>query len=303
MVCCILALLLLTGFHAQLQAQVRGQAVVFPKDKTAIDMTVEELQQYYPLELRHLELSRNQDELDLLLKKIGERVQAFFQDFSNTSSNEYVLLQRLGYSGRVEQWDSRNFSYLTLYHPNEDKPILEEYRTDKKNRPIGQDAVTDYLVTSGYACLSLYFHPIYHQASGFRYLGRQTTGSLAHVIAFAQKLEKGGFQINFMDTNTGKTVRLPVQGIAWVDPNTYQILRLYVNLLGAGNQSDLTEQTTDVQFSEVRFEGIQKQFWMPREVVVTTIIADTIFRNYHRYSDYKLFAVESDSKIDKLKPR
>jgi hypothetical protein len=109
--------------------------------------------------------------------------------------------------------------------------------------------------------------------------------------------------IAYTDTNTGESVRLPVQGIAWVDPNTYQILRLRINLQAGGNQSPMTEQITDIQFSEARFSGIQKQLWMPREVVVTTTIANYIFRNYHRYSDYKLFATSSDFSIEKPNPR
>jgi hypothetical protein len=295
--------LLFTGSHIHLHAQVSQQMPAFPKDKTVIDMTAEELLRYYPSELRRVDFSSSQAQLNSLLAKAGERVQAFFRDFSDTSSREFVLLQMLSYNGGVERQNSRDFSYLTIYHPNGTKPLLEEYRTDKKNRPITQDAIAGFYITAGYACLSLNFHPSYQQGLRFRYLGRQNSDARAHIIAFAQKLDTKDLLIEFTNAGSGNVVRVPVQGIAWVDPNTYQILQLRINLLAAGNQSSLTEQTTDIKFSEVRFSETQKQLWLPHEVIVTTQISNRTFRNLHRYSDYKLFAVNSDSKIEKPKPR
>jgi hypothetical protein len=299
----IISALLLTSFHSHLQAQVSRQMPAFPKDKTVIDMTVEELLHYYPSALRHVNFSSNQGQLNSLLAKTGERVQAFFRDFSDTSSQEFVLLQMLGYNGGIERQNSRDFSYLTIYHPDGTKPSLEEYRTDKRNRPINQDAIAGFYITSGYACLSLNFHPSYQQGLRFRYLGQQTSDSHAHIIAFAQKLDTKDLLIEFIGIGSANVVRVPVQGIAWVDPNTYQILQLRVNLVAAGNKSSLTEQTTDIKFGAVRFSETEKQLWLPHEVIVTTQISNRTFRNLHRYSGYKLFAVNSDSKIEKPKPR
>jgi hypothetical protein len=298
-----MAFVLFAGLCVPLRAQAGAQMPSLPKDKTVIEMTAGELLRYYGSDLRHLEFSPNQDELDSHLARIGERVQAFFRDFSDTSSKEYVLLQKLRYDGTIDHLDNREFSYLIIYHPSETAPFLEEYRTDKKNNAVDQDAMRGFFITSGYACISLNFHPAYQQTSRFRYLGRQASDSRTYVIAFAQKLEKGGLRIVFTDIDSRTIVRLPVQGIAWVDQETYQIRRLRVNLLAAGNQSSLKEQSTDIRFSDTRFENASKRLWLPQEVIVTTTIAGGVFRNYHRYSDYRLFAVASDYKIDKPKPR
>jgi hypothetical protein len=299
----LLSSLLFMGSHRLLQAQVSRQMPSIPKDKTVIEMTTEELQRCYPTELRRVAFSPNQDKLDSLLAKIGERVQAFFRDFSDTSSREFVLLQRLNYNGGIEKQSSSEFNYLTVYHPNGTKPSLEEYRTDKKYKAVSQDAVTGFYITAGYACISLNFHPSYQKGLRFRHVGQQTADSRAHIIAFAQKLDTKDLLIEFRDAGSRNAARVPLQGIALVDPGTFQILQLRVNLLAAGNQSSLAEQTTDIKFSEVRFSETQKQLWLPNEVIVTTQISNRTFRNLHRYSDYKLFAVNSDSKIEKPKPR
>lgn len=309
------------SFHAffagiQLPGQVSEQSAVFPKDKTAVDMTREELLQCYSSELRNLRFSRDQSETDTILAKVGERVQEFFQDFSNTSSKENVVLQILNYNGGIASSRIQEFRYLTLYHPQENRPLLEEYRTDSRNRPINSDVIAGFFMTSGYACFSLNFHPVYREASKFRYLGRQTSNPGSHIIAFAQKPEAGGLPVVYLDADTGRAFRLPVQGLAWIAPDTYQILRLRIDLVPSENKSAIREQTTDVQFSEVQFDESSKKLWLPREVIVTTKIEmrqQTIgnprmaptrsFRNIHRYSDYKLFEVASDYKIDQPKSR
>jgi hypothetical protein len=159
------------------------------------------------------------------------------------------------------------------------------------------------MVSSGYLGFSLIFHPKYQSELRFRYLGQLTGGSRSHIIAFAQKPEMRELTIAYTDTTSGTVVQLPVQGIAWIDPNTYQIGRMKISLQPALNQSSLTEQTTDIQFGEAHFKAVEKHLWLPREVVVITVAANYVFRNYHRYSDFKLFAVDSDYKIDKPKPR
>ena len=65
----------------------------------------------------------------------------------------------------------------------------------------------------------------------------------------------------------------------------------------------MTEQSTGIKLGEVRFGDAQKQLWLPREVVVNTLISGVGFRNQHRYTDYKLFDVTSDFTIDQPKPR
>jgi hypothetical protein len=282
---------------AQAQAEARRGIIVFPKDKTVVDMTIEELHHYYSSELRRLEYSPSQDELNGLLEKIGGRVRSYFQDFSNTSSKEYVLLHDVGNDRRI----NRTFNYLISYLPNGDKPLLLEYRTDNKNHAIDQKATKGYFITSGYVGFSLNFHPSYQQASRFRYLGMQASDPRAHIVAFAQKADVKNLQIEYMDIITGKSEHLPVQGLVWVDPDTYQILRLRINLLNGANKSYMTEQSTDIKFSEVLFEDKQRKSWLPREVVVATKLGGLLFRSQHRYTGYKSFDVTSDFKLERPK--
>ncbi len=64
-------------------------------------------------------------------------------------------------------------------------------------------------------------------------------------------------------------------------------------LHGASVQIDFSRQTTDVHFAEVQFTESRLKPWLPREVAVTVAWEGRTFRNLHRYSDFKLFNVET----------
>lgn len=297
---CISGLLPISGSPAQLPRLMERRRIIPAKHKLIMTMTADELRESFPSVVGDLVISPSQDELAGLLKKTGERVKAFFGALSNTSSKEYVLLQKMAYNGGIENSTSMNYYYLIVHHPSEDKPLIQEYRTDKKNRPVAPDAINGFFMTSGYACLSLHFHPSRRQDVSFRYLGKQKSGLRARIIAFAERLDTGNYLVNYTDAKTGKSTRLPVQGFAWIDPNTFQILRLRTYLQNSGDDVHLAEQITDVTFSEVNLSATRK-LWLPHEVLVTTVYGGRTYRNLHRYSDYKFFAVNSDFKIDQPK--
>jgi len=257
------------------------------------------LLRYHPEELSDLEFDPIQSGLDSLLKNVGSRVETFFRDLSNTSSREQVLLQSLTPTGRVQR-SKREFYYLIL--PGETGLQWKEDRTDKKGRSVSQDqeirALRGFCISSGYAHLCLYLHPTYQAGSRFRYLGRRISEPRAHVIAFAQRPDAGDYLTSYSDLSLSITVPFLVQGFLWINPDNYQILRMRTNMLSPN--MFLREQTTDISYTEIRFDGVPQPFWLPRQVAVSwELPGGMIFRNEHLYSDYRLFAVESDYKISK----
>jgi len=278
-------------------AQDRREGSASVKVTATVDMTIEELRLNYRAELIDLEYNPSQERLDSLMREVGERVEAFFRDFSNTSSKERVRMQRLT-NNRIEV-DSRTqeFEYLILPHSGNKGVSFEEVRTDTKGRPVNPTKTAGFMISSGYAGLCLYFHPGHHFGSRFRYLGQNTSEPRAHVIAFAQKPEVGDYLAGISGTNPWESASLLVQGIVWIDPRSFQIVRMRTELLIPPSQSGLIEQSTDIHFSEVRFAAGRLPLVLPREVTVFWRFAGQSYRNRHRYSDYKVFTVESYDKI------
>jgi hypothetical protein len=153
------------------------------------------------------------------------------------------------------------------------------------------------LVTEGFVATPLDFHPSYQPDSMFRYLGQEVIEKHStYVVVFVQKpssQQRAGFAIS--DT---KAVAVLTQGLAWIDTATNQIIRMWTALLTPVPEIKLESQTTLIKFGEVHFQGTASALWLPREVEVETKFSDVYFRNFHFYSQFKLFSVNTQTRQD-----
>jgi hypothetical protein len=146
----------------------------------------------------------------------------------------------------------------------------------------------------------LIFHPAYQSGSNFRLLGHQKVqGRNAYVIAFAQYPARSRIYGIFQDGKSVKTMFK--QGLAWIDSENYQIIRIASDLLKPLSQIKLEKMTTEINFSEVSFHQVGRRFWLPNQVTVTLDWNGKVLRNKHEYSEFMLFNVDSTEKLGGLK--
>jgi hypothetical protein len=263
--------------------------------KLVVDMSVEELRRYYRSECTNLAFDSNQGELSSMLKSAGAKVEAFFRDLSNTSSKEQVLLQNVSpnRNGKPQPSSLEEFYYLILpASPKANIPWQEE-RVDKKGRPVDLNKLSYFNMSSGFAFHCIYLHPQHQAGSRFRYLGRENHSGFL-VIAFAQKPEAEDYLIEYVDGSI--SIRYLVQGFIWLHPDNHQIVRMETSMIAPAEP--LQRQSTKVEYREVHFEGVAQSFWLPGEVIVDIKVRGVAFHNWHRYSDYHFFDIQSDYKIN-----
>ncbi len=275
------------------------------KSKTVVEMTTEELHQFYRKELKFLKFNESQDQLDYLLKRAGDRVVAFYRDFSNASSKERVEMSRLyayasGYTA-LEAMRVAEYQYLILPGSGKTGISWVEDRTDKKGRSLNPNKLQGFIITWGYAGQCIYLYPSHQANSHFRYLGREATKPYAHVVAFAQKPEAGDYLVQYSDPSSSTPTRYLVQGFVWLEPGSFEILRLRTSMLLPEKEIPLKETISDTHYGKVRFDNPRREFWLPEKVDVTLKfpVKDGIrvYRNNHKYSDYHFFTVNADYKI------
>lgn len=305
------------------QLDVRRRLLPYGESKSVLTESIPELLKTAP-ELTGIRLAPDQTELPGLLKKVGEGVEAFFKNFPNTASTERVHQELLGKDGGVAHSLDQAFQYLLLSSPDKWGLGLEEHRNTPQGGIAAQSGLNQGLMlTGGFAAASLLFHPAYQDGAAFRYLGRQSLGSYAevvktndgkllllrpdgtwtptekeppparevHVIAFAQKPELAR-TMEWFKTEKGSALIL-VQGLAWVDPANFQIVRLRTDLLAPQPKISLERQTTEIRYQEVAFKEVATALWLPQEVDVTVELRGRVYRNQHHYSEFKLFNVET----------
>ncbi|MGD0323203.1 MAG: hypothetical protein ABSD45_05645 [Terriglobia bacterium] len=261
--------------------------------KTFLDLTPDELAKEVP-ELKHLEPAKSQDMLPLILERAGAAVADFFDNFSNTTCTEHVMsMVDTPLKTLAEHYDAK-FNYVALVKPGADKTRLQEYRSDPKGKLVpyqSQEAV----VTIGFVDMTVHFHPAYQRDSRFRYLGREVVnGQNTYVVTFAQRPEvarhMGGVEFEH------KTAIVFTQGVAWIDPVSFRILRLRTDIQKPELNVGLQRETTEVEYSEVTFKQGGMTLWLPREVTVSGQLNKYKFHNRHSYSDYRLFVVQTEDK-------
>ncbi len=267
---------------------------------TVVDLPIADLLQRYPEELQGVDLNSGQVDLEILLKEIARGVDEFLRTLPNTVSKEHIRQEVLRSDGKVQDHVDQDVSYLLLLNFKDNRLDWEEARTDSKGKTVAIRRLEGTsMVTSGYAMECILFSPRMLAGSRFRCLGRQDSAPHAYLIAFAQKPGKSAPGIFRM---SGMEADLLSQGLAWVDPVNHQIIRMRSDMLEPLPQLGLVGHTTQITYAEHHFSSSPASFWLPEQVVVTIQFGGRTYRNTHRYTDYKLFSVESYEKREPVRP-
>jgi len=279
--------------YLELQEQLQLRS--YGETKSLVSQSFEELSRAVP-ELKGLEPASSQEGLPQLLERIGESVDTFFRNFPNTISLEDIHEELLDRKGKVMVSQDRRFNYLFLAAAEKAGLGLDEYRATPEGARVPSSPDARYFMrTAGFAAAPLVLIPAYQAGCAFRLLGRQTIkGRATSVLVFAQQPGKAQALTTF--NAEGKSLAILMQGIAWVDTNTCQIIRMHREILKSPPQSRLERLTTEINFAEVQFKGMPAKFWLPHEVTVTVHWKKRFFQNRHHYSDFRLFKVETEEK-------
>src|SRR5271157_2312334 len=274
------------ALYAQVDTQVGLQS--FSKAKSLVDEPLPQLLKEWP-ELQATEHAAEQSQLKAILEKTGAPVEAFFRDFQNATSRELIQEEKLGKGGKVKESLEQKFQYLLLTTPYQGGLSLEEYRTNAAGERISQTGLDEgFMLSAGFASASLLFHPAYQGGTRFRHLGRvHENGASYDVVAFAQDPAKAKMVERFSTRET--SVMVLHQGLAWIDPKDFRIVRLRTDLLIPMPKVRLQRETTEITYAQVRFKDVPTPLSLPARVTVTVQWKGATFQNQHQYSDFKLF--------------
>jgi len=278
---------------------------IYKGAQTLIDWTPQEIH-HCPF-LHKLRPTESQDQLPMVLERVGQTVTLQFHDFPRIACDEAVSVphQEQGvffspdgvYMPQMsETTEHRKLRYVVVPSPVGDVPAFEEYRTDLKGDPLDASSLSGLsMIDSKYTSTCLYFSPADQRHNRFRHFGIQTIRERqCHVLGFAQNPERAR-RVTRSHTRGG-TAGLLFQGLAWIDSETFQILRITTWLLAPRKDIGISSQTSTVDFYPVQPSGSERVLWLPRDVTDVVVYRGMQVRNTHHYSNFKLFPVESTIK-------
>ena len=297
-VCILASALAVLGFAHWCSSVAKAQIIdtsgqsYYANAKPLLDYPLADILKAAP-ELQGLEPAANQDEMASILDKTGEVTKELLGSMPNLISREDITQARRGDKAVAKGRRRLVYDYLILVHWQGTMLTLQEYRsapggtgTEAGNPDEG------YMITRGFAASWMHFLPSNQLGARFRYLGQQTEGGFrCYVVAFAQK--PGWATVTGSVVYQGVSLRILYQGIVWIDEASFRIVRLRTDLLAPRPAIGLERMTTELHFGETRLPQTVAPLWLPQEVVVTTEKDQHSYQNVHRYSDYRVFKVES----------
>jgi|HubBroStandDraft_2_1064218.scaffolds.fasta_scaffold18974_3 hypothetical protein len=266
-----------------------------------LEMSLDQLIERIP-ELKTIQAAADHDELATILAKTGQRVDEFFRNVVDVTAHERITKEKLDGQRNLKNRQELENNYLVIRQGGDFWGTVDEYRMDSSAK-AGNEA--DFFETANFALNEIYFATARQAESQFLYLGKQQIDSQdTYVMAFAQKpgVATLGVTLDKSEgTNSHRQATMLLQGIAWVDASTFQIIRLRTDLLAPRRDMNLNSLTTTITFSAVQLLDVAKPLWLPNDAQSVVQFGEKdsagsgdgelIYRNEHRYTKYQSFRV------------
>ncbi len=186
------------------------------------------------------------------------------------------------------------FDYAFAFEQQNGGSASREYRTPRKGsvafRASGQD--------TGQVALALIFHPNMQSDYQMKCEGAEKrNGQLAWIIHFQQRKDRPGRTLRF--SVQGGSYSAPLKGRAWISAQDFHVIHLESNLIGDIPAAKLQSTAISIDYTLVFNQSQKIGLWLPSRIEAFWEYADRRVILLHTYSDFNLFAVETEEKIKK----
>ena len=231
--------------------------------------------------------------LPVVLRGAGQRMKQLASNLEKFSATERVDHYTIDSLGVRHVPEKRAYDYVVIVSQTPSGLILlDEYRDGS----VDQSLFPAHIATMGLPAMALIFHPLFVPDFKFACEGLgQWEGHPAWQVHFIQREDRPNRMRQYRVA--GSVVPVPLKGRAWIDAASYQVLRLESQLVHPIKEIGLTEEFLSIDYKPVFFHTHTQKLWLPQ---TTDIYAERAGRRYYRthsFSDFKVFAVDTDQRI------
>lgn len=228
-----------------------------------------------------------------VLEAVGQRMEEFVSNLEKFAATERVEHYAVS-GGKVRgSPDSRKFDYVVTVSQNRlGTFLLEEYR----NGLAGPEQFPAHVATLGLPALALLFHP--NLASDFNFVCEglgEWEGRPSWQVHFAQR-EDRPVRMRAYVINT-KVFDVRMEGRAWIDPGSFQVMRMESELMEPIPQIELTTEHIAIEYEQVQFRTQKIQIWLPKQGELYVERRGHRYYRKHTFSDFQVFNVDTSQNI------
>ena len=227
---------------------------------------------------------------------VPEKLGAFFVPASATRREQ----EKISPSGHVEATERGKYDYLIMMSGSGDEFQLNESRIEAASAHKRQVQLP-MLVTNGVATVLLVFHPYYRDGFSFEADNPETVnGSVAIPVHFTHI---AGRRTPAALALRGREYPLELQGTAWLDSRTGEVLKVQASLLHDMSDVGLRSLQILVEYKPLTPGKEVGPLTLPAMAVVDVTTPRQHWRNTHVFDNYRSFSIEAEQDPNvKVKP-
>ena len=221
-----------------------------------------------------------------LVDQAQKQVVAYVAKLADLHCTEDVVQEKLKPNGGTELSAKSQYDYFLLMEGTSYDFQLSESRLE-----IGTQKQTrqPLLLTNGFSTLLLVFHPYYRNGFEFTVSPPETVDGRSVVPVHFSHIQ--GARSPAALALRGREFPLDLEGTAWLDPSSGQVIRIDANL--KQDMSDVGLRSLKIHVDYMPSLKPADQFMVPAKAVVDLQTPKQHWRNIHTFHNYKLFSTEA----------
>jgi len=235
--------------------------------------------------------------VDDVLKKASAVVEGLPRIVDRYAATEVFHQENINGSGYAESVADMSFNYLASVRDIKSEKYgealdVQEYR----NGSTGTEMFPNHEGSVGLPSIVLIFHPLLISDFEMKCEGlSRAHGDFAWQVNFRQRADKESRIRRYRVT--GHVYPIALKGRAWIDANTFQIVRLETDLREPHPEIRLNAEHLVMEYGPVKFQKRNEELWLPASADYYAVRRGKRFHRRHAFTNYILFSVDMDQKI------
>jgi hypothetical protein len=228
-----------------------------------------------------------------VLDGVAQRLNELLDNISQFDAVEEVVHEEQDKTGRMRTRDRRKFAYLgTISRLPSGAPKIEE---DRQSMSVSA-GFPGAIATIGLPTLAFAFHPSIRDSFDMNCegLGAWRTQP-TWLIRFQQREDRPRLLQSYNIGNRLHPVAL--QGRAWIDASTFQIVHVEAELVRPMPQIELLRHHQVVDYGMVTFKKGNTEMWLPKKAELYFYFRGHRYYRRHNFDEFRLFSVDVAEKV------
>jgi hypothetical protein len=234
--------------------------------------------------------------LDKVLLQAGARANEMVSNLQNFTAQEKIEYQTTDVQNFVKNHGSESFDYVVVFQPSPNGLVIQEKRNPTHGSILSPAAAQDI----GLPEMVLIFLPAMQDDYVMTCEGQaQWESQPAWLVRFQQRRDRPSRTFSIRVGKDAYPVGL--KGRAWISFDSGEIVHMETAMMDEVPASKIHHWYLSIDYTPVQFQARPAKVWLPHTVDGYCDYGDRRTIVYHTFTDFLLFSVQTDQKIEKPK--